>query len=115
MPQFLILPIEKPDTFQAMSPQQMQGIVDKYVRWTQSLAKNKHLVSGEKLVDGEGRVVSGAGADMTVTDGPHTEAKELIGGLWIIQAKNYDEAVELCRSCPHLEYGTIVIRKIQRR
>lgn len=113
MPNFLLLPIEKPDTFQAMSPKQMQQIVDKYVRWTQALAKKKCLVSGEKLVDG-GRVVRGAGADMTVTDGPHTEAKELIGGFWIIQAKSYDEAVELCKNCPHLEYGTMVVRQIER-
>jgi hypothetical protein len=115
MPQFLILPIEKPDTFRAMSPKEMQTIVDKYVRWTQSLVRKKRLESGEKLVDGDGRVLRGAGARMDVTNGPHTEAKELIGGFWIIKAKNYDEAVELCQDCPHLEYGTIVIRQIERR
>lgn len=115
MPHFLILPIEKPDTFANLSPRKMQGIVDKYVRWTQSLSRKKRLVTGEKLLDGEGRVVRGSGAAMTVMDGPHTEAKELIGGFWIIQGKSYDEAVELCRDCPHLEYGAIVVRQIQRR
>lgn len=114
MPKFLILPIETPDTFEAMSPQQMQRIVDKYVRWTQSLARKKRLVSGEKLAN-DGRVVRGTGSGMMVTDGPHTEAKELIGGFWIIEADSYEEAVKLCEDSPHLDFGTIVVRQIEGR
>jgi hypothetical protein len=36
----------------------------------------------------------------TVTDGPFTEAKEVVGGYWLIQARSKDEAVEWARRCP---------------
>lgn len=115
MPKYVILPIEKHDTFAGMSPQEMQEIVERYTKWTQALGRAKRLVDGQKLVDGSGRVLKTARGKVTVTDRPHTESKELIGGFWIIQAKNYDEAEQLCGDCPHLEYGPLVIREIEGR
>jgi hypothetical protein len=50
--------------------------------------------------DTEGARVRFSGGDQTVTDGPFAEAKELVGGYWIIQAKSLDEAVEWARRCP---------------
>ena len=48
-----------------------------------------------------------------VTDGPYAEAREVIGGLFILEAGNYDEAVTLCQDCPHLDFGTIEIREVE--
>jgi hypothetical protein len=48
-----------------------------------------------------------------VTDGPYAEGREVIGGLFIVDAKSYDEVVALCRDCPHLDFGAIEIREIQ--
>lgn len=115
MPKYLILPIEKADTFKDMSPQEMQRIVKRYTKWTQGLARAKCLVDGQKLADGSGRVLRGEGAKLTVTDRPHTESKELIGGFWILQAGTYDDAQHLCSDCPHLEFGPLVIREIEGR
>jgi hypothetical protein len=47
----------------------------------------------------------------TVTDGPFTEAKELVGGYWIIQARSKDEAVEWASRAPVAD-GTIEVRQI---
>jgi hypothetical protein len=47
----------------------------------------------------------------TVTDGPFTEAKELVGGYWIIQARSREEAVEWASRAPIGE-GTIEVRQI---
>ncbi len=47
----------------------------------------------------------------TVTDGPFTEAKELVGGYWIIQARSQDEAVEWASRAP-IGDGTIEVRQI---
>jgi hypothetical protein len=41
-----------------------------------------------------------AGGNTTVTDGPFTEAKELVGGYWLIQAGSKEEAVEWASRCP---------------
>ena len=50
---------------------------------------------------------------MKVTDGPYAEAREVIGGLFMIEAANYDEVVELSKDCPHLDFGSIEIREVQ--
>ena len=48
-----------------------------------------------------------------MVDGPYTEAKEIVGGYFLIEAVDYDEAVQICRSCPHLKYGgRIELREI---
>ena len=51
---------------------------------------------------------------MKVTDGPYAEAREVIGGLFVIDAANYEEVVELSRDCPHLEFGEIARRFLPR-
>jgi hypothetical protein len=42
---------------------------------------------------------------MRVVDGPYSEAKEVLGGYFLVEAADYDAAVELSRDCPHLRYG----------
>jgi hypothetical protein len=48
----------------------------------------------------KGARVKFSGGKTTVTDGPFTEARELIGGFWIIQVKSKEEAIEWARRCP---------------
>jgi len=62
----------------------------------------------------EGKRVHFAGDKRTVTDGPFTEAKELIAGFWIWQVKSMDEAVEWAKKCPNPMIGEsdIEIRRI---
>jgi hypothetical protein len=56
--------------------------------------------------------VSFAGRKPTATDGPFTEAKEVIGGYWMIQVKSKEEAVEWARRCPAEEDNVIEIRQV---
>ena len=49
-----------------------------------------------------------------VTDGPFTEAKELVGGYWVIQASSKEEAVQWAARCPARDGDTIEVRPIQR-
>ena len=95
-----------------ISPDQIQAIIQRYVAWRQKVQANGRLVQGHKLTDGAGRVMRGAGGQTRVTDGPYAEAREVIGGLFIIEAKSYDEVVELSRDCPHLDFGAIEIREV---
>jgi hypothetical protein len=71
------------------------------------------LTRGEKLQDGTGRVLRRRSAEVSITDGPYTESREVIGGLFEIQAEDYEAAVKAARDCPHLEYGVIEIREIE--
>ncbi|HTU95192.1 MAG TPA: YciI family protein [Solirubrobacteraceae bacterium] len=59
-----------------------------------------------------GARVSFAGGKPSVTDGPFTEAKELIGGYWLIQARSKEEAVEWASRCPASDGDIIEVRQV---
>jgi hypothetical protein len=60
-----------------------------------------------------GARVSFSGGKPTVTDGPFTEAKEVVGGYWMIQAKSKEEAIEWAKRCPMGDNEIIEIRQVQ--
>ena len=116
MPQFMLISqdsMEIPEGFE-ITPEIIQGIIQKYSDWADSLQKSGHLVGLNKLRDDPGKNIVGTGADRVVTDGPYAETKELIGGYWIISAADYDEAVKLASGCPSLEFGSRVeVREVE--
>lgn len=59
-----------------------------------------------------GARVSFSGGKSTVTDGPFSEAREVIGGYWMIQVKSKAEAVEWARRCPAAEGNVIELRQV---
>jgi hypothetical protein len=83
------------------------------------MAYNEQLTKAGVLLALDGLHPSAKGARValqggrkTVTDGPFTEAKELIGGYWIIQASSKEEAVEWAKRCPMDEGNVIEVRQI---
>lgn len=113
MAQYLLLLHESPSGLSRVSREEMGAIVAKYRAWGERLAAEGKLVSSHKLRDEGGRHLVLEGGRALVTDGPFAEAKEVLGGYFVVQASSYDEAVELAKSCPHLEYqGRIEVREI---
>ena len=93
------------------SNEELQAIVDKFSAWYAWMEKRSEIKGGMPL-HGEGRFVSGKNGS-TVADGPFAESKEAIGGFIIIEAADMDEAVELAREWPLLDYGyTIEVRPV---
>jgi hypothetical protein len=83
-------------------------------RYNQELTQAGVLISLDGLHPvTEAARVSFSGGSPTVTDGPFTEAKEVIGGYWMIQARSREEAVEWARRCPALDGDMIEVRQIQ--
>jgi hypothetical protein len=60
-----------------------------------------------------GARVTFAGGKPKVTDGPFTEAKEVVGGYWMIQVKSKEEAVEWASRCPASDNEVIELRQVQ--
>jgi hypothetical protein len=60
-----------------------------------------------------GARVSFAGGKPRVTDGPFAEAKEVIGGYWMIQVKSREEAIEWASRCPASANEVIEVRQVQ--
>lgn len=109
MPQYMLLLYDDPSTWRKISPDEMQKAVEKYVGW----AKKPFMVDGKRLAEDLGRVMRSQGGKVRTTDGPYSETKEILGGIYVIEAANYDEAVKRTLDHPHLEYGgTIEVRQL---
>jgi hypothetical protein len=60
-----------------------------------------------------GTRVSFPGKKATVTDGPFSEVKEVLGGYWMIQVRSKEEAVEWAKRCPAAEGDVVEVRQVQ--
>ena len=113
MPKFVLLLRDDGRFDPSMSAAEMQAIVQRYIAWRAKIQQNGRSITGHKLHDQKGRVLRGNGSAMKITDGPFAEAREVMGGLFVIDAASYDEVVELSKDCPHLDFGSIEIREVQ--
>jgi hypothetical protein len=115
MAQYGLFLYREPSGWAKLSPEEMQKAIEKYMAWRQKLQQKGIFAGSSKLTARGGRVVRSREAKVRVTDGPFTEGKEVLGGFFMINAASYEQAVEECRDCPHLEYGgTIEIREVDR-
>src|SRR3989304_3621634 len=60
-----------------------------------------------------GARVSFAGGKPKVSDGPFSEAKEVVGGYWMVQVKSKEEAIEWAKRCPGSDNEVIEVRQVQ--
>jgi len=88
------------------SPEDFQRIIQPYIDWSNTLRSEGRHLGGDEL-DSGGHVVRMRDGQATV-DGPYTETKESIGGYFMVQAANDEEALEIARGCPILKRGGFV-------
>jgi hypothetical protein len=88
-----------------LSPEAQQAHMEKWFAWVTKLRNAKRYEGGEALLPG-GKTISGS--KKTVTDGPFAEAKEVVGGYFVVLAKNLNEAVEMAKECPDYDLGGAV-------
>jgi len=84
------------------------------MKYNEEMVKAGVMIGGEGLhPPSMGARVSFPGGKAKVTDGPFAEAKEVIGGYWMIQAKSLQEAIDWAKRCQGSENETIEIRQVQ--
>lgn len=87
--------------------------VAKMTKYNEDLAKAGVLISLDGLQPiAKGARVSFPGGKAKVTDGPFTEAKEVLGGYWMIQVNSKDEAVDWAKRCPARGGDIIEVRQV---
>ena len=95
------------------SPEQMQKHMEKWLTWFNELRANGHISESGHPLDSAGMVVQGK--KKAVTDGPYAEAKDVIGGFTLVEAKDLRQAAELAKGCPILEVGgSVEVRPLQK-
>ena len=93
------------DNTRRLSPEAQQAQMEKWFAWVDKLTQEKRYVGGEALLPG-GKTVRGL--KKVITDGPYTESKEIVGGYFVVLAKDLNEAVEIAKDCPDYELNGIV-------
>ena len=84
------------------SAEQLKEHLQQWQDWFGSLAAQNRLSRPLQRWDGDGRVLK---SNKSITNGPYAEIKESIGGLIIIKAENYEEALEIAQGSPILDIG----------
>jgi hypothetical protein len=116
MSRFMLFVMQDADAAAGQSgppPVEMVELVEKMNAFNEEMLRAGVLLAADGLMPASAgaRVRFEGGERPSVVDGPFAEAKEVVGGYWIIQARTQEEAVEWASRAP-LPSGTIEIRKI---
>jgi hypothetical protein len=111
---FMMLMIPKGYATAAPDTQPDAKGVERMMAFNNELTKAGALLALDGLTPPSAgtRVHFGKGGPKAV-DGPFAEAKEVVGGYWVIQAKSQEEAVQWALRCPAADGDTIEIRRVQ--
>jgi hypothetical protein len=91
----------------------MQKHMEKWVAWFKDLGGKGQIKDPGNPLEHTGKVVKGK--QKIVNDGPYAEAKDVVGGYMVIEAKDLPHAVEISKGCPILEVGgSVEVRPIQK-
>src|SRR5260370_336382 len=102
MTQYMLLLHQVPSYNMDLPREKMLEMTKRYMTWAEALRSKGKLAGGEKLTAGGVRHVKAKDGKPVVTDGPYAEAKDVVGGYWVIEAKDDSEADAIARDCPHL-------------
>ncbi|WP_035612251.1 YciI family protein [Haloferula sp. BvORR071] len=93
-----------------LSPEEIQRVMGDWGAWFKGLDDQGKLAAANPL-ENEGAVISGKAR--SVADGPFAEAKESIGGFFLLKVETMEEAMAIAKDCPALPYGiTVEVRPV---
>ena len=109
-----MLLIYSPESYwQSISEQERGKIYQEYLDFTDSIRKSGHWLAGNPLeATAAATTVRVRNGKAMATDGPFAETREQLGGYYIIQAKNLDEATAIAERVPSSRIGSIEVRPI---
>jgi hypothetical protein len=95
------------------SPEQRAAETPKWAAYTQELHDSGAYVSGEALQGNEtATLLRVRDSETQLTDGPFIEAKEYLGGYYVIEAPDLDAALAWAAKVPNAAYGTVEVRPV---
>jgi hypothetical protein len=98
---------------QSASPEEMQAVSQAYGALTQEMQDKGVYVAGEGLYPTPtATTVRVRGDDRNVTDGPFAETKEQLGGFYVLDCKDLDEAIDWAAKIPGAQRGSVEVRPV---
>lgn len=112
---YICLAYEEESKLNALSKSEWDILRGETIAYVEKLRKNGHLLSTEPLQSATtATTVRVRGGKVSITDGPFAETKETLGGFFIIEARDLNEAIQVAAQWPSARIGSIEIRPIEK-
>lgn len=111
--QYLLLIYGSENRWETMSQAEHDAVLQEYMDYSQSIAQSGHMRGGNELdMTAKAKTVKVRDGRQLVTDGPFAETKEQLGGYYLVEAKDVNEALALAARIPSARWGSIEVRPI---
>jgi len=111
---FMFLIYHEEKTLDSLPDGEMQTLVDGALDYMEELRQSGHFIVSNALQRGRtARTIRVRGGGVSTTDGPFAETKEQLGGFFLVEAEDLDEACALAARFPPARIGTIEVRPVQ--
>jgi hypothetical protein len=111
--QYLLLIYSNENHWDKKNEVEREKMLKEFGAFTQSIATSGHLKGGNELdTTSKATTVRMRDGKRLVTDGPFAETKEQLGGYYLVEAKDLDEAIGLAARIPSVRWGSIEVRPI---
>jgi hypothetical protein len=110
---YLLLVYTNEAEITGLGQSELKKLTDEYMEFTKSIVQAGHFKAGDRLkpVTAASTVRVRNGKAIT-TDGPFAETREQLGGYYLIEAKNLDEATAIAARIPGARFGSIEVRPV---
>jgi hypothetical protein len=111
--QYMCLIYDDETMWQTMPEDQRNAVLGEYGSFTQSIQESGNMVAGDALQPtSTATTVRVRDGETLTTDGPFAETKEQLGGYYLVEAKDADEALAIAARIPSARYGSIEVRPV---
>lgn len=111
---YLCLIYDDEKIFATMPKGEMDAVMGEYFAFTEGIKKSGHYLAGEALQPVQtATTVRVRNGKPSTTDGPFAETKEQLGGFYMINARDLNDAIQVASKIPSARYGSIEVRPIQ--
>ena len=111
---FLFLIYHDETVMDALPEGEMQTLIDSALDYDEEIRQSGHYIVSNALQSARtARTIRVRGGKVAITDGPFAETKEHLGGFFLVEAKDMDEACEVASRFPPARLGTIEVRPVQ--
>ena len=110
---YMLLVVEQVGDRAARSESELRTRYDRMLSFSEDLKRRGLLTISQSLrTDAVAARVTARGEKRIVHDGPFAEAKEMIGGIFLLTCDTREQAIEIARDCPATEWSTIEVREL---
>ena len=111
---FMFMIYHDENMLDAMSGKEMQALVDSALEYDDEIRRSGHYIVSDALQRARtARTIRVRGGKVSTTDGPFAETKEQLGGFFLIEAKDMDEACAVASRFPPARIGIIEVRPVR--